>query len=147
MKTLSEILDLTKFNEETFCMEWQRCFNTDGYPRMGVTGNSNVKVHRLVYELANNKDITGYVVRHTCDNPKCINPEHLILGDNKANMRDRDERNPKYVLMTRELLFKVKELLATKKLTQKEIALLTGLTERRVSDINMNRYNDEGLRR
>lgn len=147
MKTLSEILDLTKFNEETFCMEWQRCFNTDGYPRMGVTGNSNVKVHRLVYELANNKDITGYVVRHICDNPKCINPEHLILGDNKANMRDRDERNPKYVLMTRELLFRVKELLATKKLTQKEIALLTGLTERRVSDINMNRYNDEGLRR
>lgn len=34
----------------------------------------------------------GDVVRHTCDNPRCINPEHLILGSKADNNRDRAER-------------------------------------------------------
>ena len=143
MKTLSEILSYTKLNEKTMCMEWQRCLNTDGYPRMGVSGNSNIKVHRLVYELVHNKDITGLVVRHTCDNPKCINPEHLLEGTASDNAKDRDERGRTYKKITKEIVIRVRELLDTGKLSQREIATIVGIPVQRVSDIKCNRYNQD----
>jgi DNA-binding CsgD family transcriptional regulator len=34
----------------------------------------------------------GMVVRHTCDNHECLNPEHLLLGTHKDNMQDAKER-------------------------------------------------------
>lgn len=75
------------------CLIWIRCFNTDGYPRASWKGNSNGKVHRIVYSLVHPlEDITGKVIRHTCDNPKCINPDHLLSGTNADNMKDRDSR-------------------------------------------------------
>lgn len=51
--------------------------------------------HRIVYCDHNNIDmseIVGLVVRHTCDNTRCINPEHLIIGTRGDNNRDRAER-------------------------------------------------------
>jgi hypothetical protein len=43
--------------------------------------------------LAHNRKIPkGYVVRHTCDNPPCINPDHLVTGTAAANNRDRAKR-------------------------------------------------------
>lgn len=41
--SLEWLLSFTEPNGE--CLEWTRCFNTDGYPRRGVKGNSNIKVH------------------------------------------------------------------------------------------------------
>lgn len=51
--------------------------------------------HRVVYCKEHNlllADITGLVVRHTCDNARCINPEHLMLGTHQDNMDDRHTR-------------------------------------------------------
>lgn len=51
--------------------------------------------HRVVYCKTHNlllADIKGLVVRHTCDNARCINPEHLVLGTHKDNMQDRHNR-------------------------------------------------------
>lgn len=51
--------------------------------------------HRLTYCVANGvtlATIEGKVVRHTCDNPRCINPVHLQLGTQADNVRDRQER-------------------------------------------------------
>lgn len=75
------------------CLEWQRALNTDGYPRLAVDGDFNVKGHRLMYSLCNpGEDIEGRVIRHTCDNTKCINPEHLLSGTAYENTLDRDLR-------------------------------------------------------
>lgn len=51
--------------------------------------------HRKAYCVANGlsiADIEGKVVRHKCDNPRCINPEHLEIGNHSDNMRDCVER-------------------------------------------------------
>lgn len=72
------------------CLEWTRCFNSDGYPRAGNKSTSNLKVHREVFN-----DVYGYyppVVRHKCDNIKCINPDHLLPGTDLDNVKDRNER-------------------------------------------------------
>lgn len=85
---LSEILSHTiKVGN---CLEWQRCFNSDGYPRAVIDGDSNTKVHRKVFELVNG--FKPPVVRHTCDNIKCINPDHLLPGTPSENTKDRDTR-------------------------------------------------------
>lgn len=90
---LDTILKYTTITE-TGCMEWTRCLNTDGYPRALIQGNANAKVHREVYALTNpQEDITTKVIRHSCDNPKCINPKHLLSGSPKDNMQDRDNRD------------------------------------------------------
>lgn len=65
-----------------------------GYAYKKIGGRVRL-LHRLVYVAAhglNLEDITGLVVRHTCDNPRCINPEHLLIGTHADNMRDKMER-------------------------------------------------------
>lgn len=52
-------------------------------------------MHRLVYCQHNGctlEDIQGKVVRHTCDNRRCINPTHLLIGSHSDNMKDMWER-------------------------------------------------------
>ncbi len=59
------------------------------YPTLKVKGS--VRMHRAVYCLHNGlrlEDIAEQVVMHTCDNARCINPEHLRLGSQRENMLD-----------------------------------------------------------
>ena len=49
----------------------------------------NVYIHRLVWEAHNAEPIPeGMIIMHTCDNPRCVNPEHLQLGTMSDNTRD-----------------------------------------------------------
>ena len=52
-------------------------------------------LHRAVYcrhHKLTRKDVAELSVRHTCDNPRCINVEHLLLGTHQANMDDKVAR-------------------------------------------------------
>jgi len=51
------------------------------------------RASRYIYEQKYGEIPKGMSVRHTCDNPLCINPEHLILGTNDDNIRDKVMRN------------------------------------------------------
>lgn len=135
---VQDLLEQTAKNGE--CMDWIRCLNTDGYPNMF----GNVKVHRWIYELSTGEDIKGRVIRHTCDNIKCINPKHLLPGTPADNVRDMDSRNRRHRVMTGEIVCKVKILLETNILSNAEIATIVGIDSRRVSDIKFNKYDDNG---
>lgn len=69
----------------------------EGYALVGWPGRRSrcTRLHRLIFAKKEGKtleDITGIVVRHTCDNPRCINEAHLIAGTKADNNKDRAER-------------------------------------------------------
>lgn len=52
-------------------------------------------MHRVVYAKHNGVDLValeGLVIRHTCDNMRCINPDHLVVGTHQDNVNDKMER-------------------------------------------------------
>jgi len=59
-----------------------------GYGRWwcSITGKKEL-AHRVVFFQRHS--YWPEVVMHTCDNPRCINPDHLVAGDRGANNRDR----------------------------------------------------------
>lgn len=81
--------------------------DASGYPRHNVNG-VNTKICRTVYEQYYGRIAEGLVVRHKCDNPKCINPNHLELGTRKDNAHDRDTRGRNKSFLTKEIVLKIR---------------------------------------
>jgi hypothetical protein len=131
-KDLDLILSYTELNGE--CMEWQRCYNSDGYPRACINSNVNAKVHRVVFELVHGKLEEVMVVRHVCDNPKCINPDHLVSGTVLDNVKDRVERKRTRGHVSDAEIEKVKTLRQSGK-TYSKIATELGIKYKRVEYI------------
>ena len=76
------------------CIEADSNINNNGYARC-VHSGKRVLRHRVVYCQHNGvtmESIKDLVVRHKCDNRKCINGEHLELGTHADNAKDRDDR-------------------------------------------------------
>ncbi|MCR4321204.1 MAG: HNH endonuclease [Candidatus Brocadiaceae bacterium] len=73
------------------CHEWQSTLHRDGYGKFWYT-KKQVQAHRVSYLLQVGEIPAGLWVLHKCDNRKCVNPEHLYLGDAKQNVRDKVER-------------------------------------------------------
>jgi len=68
------------------CWIWTGAKHPDGYGSIKYK-NQPWKVHRLSY-LVYKGEIAESLVLHSCDNPSCINPEHLFLGTASDNMKD-----------------------------------------------------------
>jgi hypothetical protein len=73
--------------DEKGCWVWQRWKNKIGYGTMSFHGESWM-IHRLMWVLSRRAIPKGMFVCHTCDNPSCINPYHLFIGDHTTNQRD-----------------------------------------------------------
>jgi HNH endonuclease len=78
-------------DELSDCILWTGTKNNKGYGRLTYE-KKQISVHRVAYELANGPIANGLFVLHSCDNPLCVNPEHLSLGNQTENMRQASER-------------------------------------------------------
>lgn len=72
------------------CWEWQKSRNSLGYGKLNRVGQS--LAHRVSYIIFNKEEIDSKVVMHSCDNPSCVNPDHLSLGTKADNNRDKSEK-------------------------------------------------------
>jgi hypothetical protein len=76
-----------KINEVTDCWEWQNATNNIGYGFIR-DGKKMRTAHRVSHELHLGDIPKGSVVCHSCDNPKCVNPDHLWTGTMRDNHND-----------------------------------------------------------
>ena len=126
------------------CVIFGGCLNKKGY---GVVhaGRKQLKAHRVAYCAAHAiplSAINGVVVRHSCDNPSCVNPEHLSIGTQADNVRDRNLRNRQakkeahgISKLTEADAIEIKALYASGSYKQKEIARLFGVNQSQISRV------------
>ena len=85
---LDRVLNKVEINNITGCWEFQGGKNNLGYG-MIRDGKQMRTAHRVSYEEHNQTKIpSNLVVMHSCDNPCCVNPQHLSLGTRSDNTKD-----------------------------------------------------------
>lgn len=72
------------------CWKWKGSKNKGGYGSFHSDGNGKrIAAHRLSWKLFRGEIPDNLCVRHKCNNPECVNPDHLLLGTLKENSQDR----------------------------------------------------------
>lgn len=74
------------------CWIWTGRKNDQGYGKLSIA-NRTEKAHRVSYVIHKGEIPSGLCVCHSCDNPSCVNPEHLWLGTQRENIYDCISKN------------------------------------------------------
>ena len=117
------------------CWNWIGPLNNMGYGKFSFA-NTSLQAHRFSYEMVNGELGRGKVVRHTCDNPKCVNPDHLVMGTHSENTQDMyaRQRAPNAKLNP-DLVRSIRRLRNETDMLVKEIAEIHCVTPRAVEAV------------
>lgn len=111
---------VSKVVKTDYCWEWVGSKYRFGYGHFRRKIDNKwvmYKAHRFSYEVHKGLIPTGSFVCHHCDNPSCVNPDHLFTGTAKENTDDmfrkgrksRLIRNPKHRLLTLEIAKQIRQ--------------------------------------
>jgi hypothetical protein len=78
-------------SNEGGCWHWQAGTNDDGYGKFRW-GKQMIGSHRASYMIFVGDIPENKIIAHKCDNPPCVNPDHLWLADIIENVQDRDRK-------------------------------------------------------
>lgn len=127
------------------------CWTTDykihnGRPTIGINGK-NFVLSRIVYEIYKGISPNNLFVCHTCDNPLCINPDHLFLGTPADNTLDCKRKNRLAkgshhgrAKLTETQVIEIRNLLLQKTLTIRQISKIFDVSSSTISSINVGKH-------
>lgn len=135
-----------KFVKEGGCWNWKASCAGKGYGQIKLPGERRqIYAHRLSWLIYRGEISDNRQVLHRCDNPKCVNPEHLFLGTCADNLQDMKQkgrhlygsRNSRAKL-TEDDVKQIKRCLDSG-MTQTRIAKAFGVSQIEISRINTGR--------
>jgi len=128
--------------EDTGCWEWTASQARGGYGQFTTSvkdGRTWYRAHRFSYTAHKGEIPEGMVVMHSCDNPCCVNPEHLSVGTHADNIRDRDAKGRGVWTRTVRSAIDVEAIKASPK-NDRELAAELGCSPGHIWKIRNNRY-------
>ena len=143
MNTAKERL-MSKVVKIGACWVFQGCEYSKGYGGMRIFVDGKyrtIATHRLSYILFRG-DPGKLFVCHTCDNRKCVNPDHLWLGTNAQNMSDKISKgrmplgeDAPMAKLTKAQVLKIRSMYASGEWFQKELAAKFHVTRENIGAI------------
>lgn len=85
-------IEPTKDKSANECWHWIGLKSKYGYGKMCIN-SKNLTAHRFMYEMINGDIPSNMFICHKCDNPACVNPNHLFLGNVRDNTVDMVQKN------------------------------------------------------
>ncbi len=125
----------SKIKKTRKCWLWTAAKNNMGY---GVIGNKTgvYLAHRYSYFISKGNIPKHKSVCHTCDNPPCVNPEHLFVGSHKINAADMVRKNRvSWALIDLKTAEKIRRDYRRKDVIQSELGNIYGISQESVSKI------------
>lgn len=87
-KTLARFWSKVRINETTECWDWKGCMRSkEGYGLFSI-GRKDLSAPRFAYETFYGPIPKGLNILHSCDNRRCVNPNHLSPGTQSQNLKD-----------------------------------------------------------
>lgn len=152
MKRLRKIEERIKeyIDKSGKCWVWTKDKYNYGYGKISIGEGKQMRAHRFMYIKEFGDIPESMNVLHKCDNPSCVNPNHLYLGTQKDNVVDMMSKNrggyKKFCgeshhnsKLTRKEVNEIKTLWNSGKLFQKDIANKFGISQQVVSKIVNNK--------
>ena len=128
-----------KVEKTDSCWLWRGAIEGAGYGHFTIR-RVHLRAHHVSWCIANGREPQGGLyIRHTCDVPNCVNPDHLRLGTHQENMQDKIKRDRTGHKLKADDVRRIKVLLREKKLTKTAIGAMFGISDSFVGDISRGR--------
>ena len=148
----------SKVSKTDYCWNWIASLDDHGYGQFWIRGATYPwKASRVAYMLSHGVYPGDKHVLHSCDNSKCVNPDHLFLGTHLENMQDmvnkgrsckgrkgRSGVKNNNVKLTPENVLLMRSIYKSGECTQMELAEMFGIGQSQVSRIIRGEHWNEG---